>query len=171
MTRVISQDGLKVSLHHTQQPENGLKMDFQPVTNAAKRFTGNSPYVFVHWQAKPIGLRTWGVMVITPGQEPKYLSAENIFVESSEIPQFLQINEIAFNVKPTAGLIWRNSTATETNRGITIHAIGTNTINNRGTDNAIGVSGLSNPSQSKHNERIERAKASAKALRGGNEGK
>lgn len=171
MTRVISQDGLKVSLHHTQQPENGLKMDFQPVVNAARRFTGNSPYVFVHWQAKPIGLRTWGVMVITPGQKPKYLSAENIDVESTEIPQFLQINEIAFNVKPTAGLIWRNATATEKNGRIVIHEFGANTTNNIRTNNAIGTSGLSDSRQSEHNERIERVKAATEAVRRRNERK
>lgn len=165
MSRIIKVQGSKVALSHGNSPDLSLQMDFQPIINAAKRLTGNQPFSFVHWQAKPFGLRTWGVFTVDELGNTNYISARNIDVDALTQPTFLQIDERAFNVKPTAGLLYINTTATESNGRIRITGNGRNTINDRKSNNSLSLGGISDSRIAEHNQRIERAKARVKASR------
>lgn len=166
MAREISVNGFNVNINHTTIADGKLAMDFQPVVNAIRRKAGNKPFVFLHWQAKPIGVRTWGVFSVNAEGQTKYLSSENIEINSTNSPSTIQINEVLFKVKPTAGLLWINSESVERDGRIYINDIGTDTVNNRLTDNSVSVGRISTTDISGHSDRIIRAKARAKAARG-----
>lgn len=93
----------KVRLAYPSLPNFELNMDFNPLIDKFK-LAGN--FCLMHWQAKPFGLRRWGIY---DNEANTYLAAEWNQIQCLSIPEFLQINEEIIKTVPTATLLFRNS--------------------------------------------------------------
>ena len=98
-------DRAKVRLTYPHLPDFELKMDFNPIIHNHKfKLAGN--FCLMHWQAKPFGLRRWGIY--DAGQN-EYFAGEWHQIQCLTIPEFLQINEEIIKTVPTAVLLFRKS--------------------------------------------------------------
>lgn len=97
-------DRAKVRLTYPHLPEFELKMDFNPII---ERFHLVGNFCLVHWQAKPFGLRRWGVY--DAGKDKYYPFSWNGAVCSTS-PKFLQIDEELVKSVPTAVLFFTETT-------------------------------------------------------------
>ena len=167
MARKIAIDGMKVVLSHRNIPDSALQMDFQPVFNSVKRITGGKNFVFLHWQAKPFGLRTWGVASWDVEGKFNYLSSENVTYDQTLQSQLIQIDERVFKIKPTAGVLFTNASTQVVNQSLRIvNAVSGRSTDNRQSNIAPNTGRILDQDKSEHYDRIERAKARAKASRG-----
>lgn len=89
----------------TEVPNDVLTMTFNDLIGQFK-LTGS--YCLLHWQAKPVGLRKWGVYDSTTDQ---YHSCDwdKLVIQSN--PRILQIDERRFTTKPTAVLLFSDAQA------------------------------------------------------------
>ncbi len=99
----------KVSLTYPHLLDFELKMDFNPIID---KFNLAGKFCLLHWQAKPFGLRRWGIY---DGGIDKYFAAtwDCIDVNCSGIP--LQLDETIVKTVPTAVIYFKNSQVAETN--------------------------------------------------------
>jgi len=86
-------------LSYPHLPDFQLKLDFSPIID---QFNLSGDFCLLHWQAKPFGLRRWGIY---SGGEDSYCSAEGQSLDLSAgkiIP--LQLDESIIKTVPTAVL-------------------------------------------------------------------
>lgn len=102
----------RVSWQHQELEKSALLLDFQPLVNVFKL---QPPYVLLHWQAKPHGLRRWGVY---DGKSNQYYGIDYDRFQTKGATSFtlLQIDETRHNTKPTAVILFPNRTI-----GVTPH--------------------------------------------------
>lgn len=96
----------KFQLTWTDSAEQ-LVLNFNPII-VSYQLKGN--YLLIHWQAKPKGIRTWGIY---DSQSSNYYSKpyhQDLLIPVSESIRLLQIPETAFNTVPTAVLCVSNIT-------------------------------------------------------------
>lgn len=96
-------DRAKVRLTYPHLPEFELNMDFNPIIQKFQ-LTGNS--CLMHWQAKPFGLRRWGIY---DAGKDEYFTATWNSIHCLCIPRFLQINEEITKTVPTAVLLFTDT--------------------------------------------------------------
>lgn len=86
-----------------------LKMDFNPIV---EKFKLAGKFCLLHWQAKPFGLRRWGVY---DAGIDKYFAVtwDCIDINCSGTP--LQLDETTLATVPTAVIYFRNSKVVEQN--------------------------------------------------------
>lgn len=99
----------KVKLSYPHLPDFELNMDFTPIIN---RFHLTGKFCLLHWQAKPFGLRRWGIY---ESRTDKYFSEtwDKLEINSNCIP--LQLNELATTTVPTAVLFFKDAKVTQEN--------------------------------------------------------
>jgi hypothetical protein len=87
-----------------------VKMDFNPLINF---FNLQGKFCLLHWQAKPFGLRRWGVFC---NSNKRYYSADYNQIQINPVDrlQLLQIDERKFiDIRPTAVLYIANAKVIE----------------------------------------------------------
>jgi hypothetical protein len=106
MTPIVVAETVKgqVRLTYPHLPDFELKMDFNPIIN---KFRLAGSFCLVHWQAKPFGLRRWGVY---DGGKDKYYPFTWNGALCSTPPRFLQIDEELVKSVPTAVLLFLDTT-------------------------------------------------------------
>ena len=78
-------------------PDSEIIMDFNPIIN---EFNLRGNFCLLHWQAKPFGLRRWGVYC---RNTDTYNSIDySDFMKSAILGSLLQIDETKHQTKPTA---------------------------------------------------------------------
>jgi hypothetical protein len=90
-------------LTYAHLPDFELKMDFSPII---ERFKLSGKYCLLHWQAKPKGLRRWGIY---DGEKDDYFASDWDKFEL-KTPQVipLQLDENIITTVPTAVLLLPN---------------------------------------------------------------
>lgn len=84
-------------------PEFKLALNFNPII---ERFNLRGNFCLLHWQAKPFGLRRWGIY---DGASDSYLACEWNQIEALKSPRCLQIDETTASTVPTAVLFFEAS--------------------------------------------------------------
>lgn len=82
---------------HTEQT---LFLDFEPIV---RTYNLQGDFCLLHWQAKPKGLRQWGLY--DNSSQYYYSFKESQFIRQSLIVQPLQIDETEHKTVPTAVLL------------------------------------------------------------------
>ena len=101
--------------------EPPMSIDFKPLTQLIQQVLGHSePFALLHWQAKPIGLRRWGIY---DSKSDNYIGADWQHICLTEVPKTLQLNEQIVTTKPTAVLWFPGCSAIESGGFITIKKI------------------------------------------------
>lgn len=87
------------SLTYAHLPEFELNMNFAPII---EQFNLGGKFCLLHWQAKPFGLRRWGIY---DGENDSYCSTEwqSLEVKAGKIVP-LQVDENIIKSVPTAVL-------------------------------------------------------------------
>lgn len=103
LTPTIETSQGRVRLSYTHLPDFELKMDFNPII---EKFQLVGKLCLLHWQAKPFGLRRWGIYDAGIDQ---YFSAtwDCLDVNCSGIP--LQLDETIVTTVPTAVIYFRDA--------------------------------------------------------------
>jgi hypothetical protein len=93
-----------------------LKMDFNPII---EKFNITGKFCLLHWQAKPFGLRRWGIY---DGGTDKYFAVkwDCLDIVSTAIP--LQLDEQIIKTVPTAVLYFKESKVEKRNYLSICHA-------------------------------------------------
>ncbi len=103
LTPIIECSKGKVGLSYPHLPEFELKMDFNPIIES---FGLAGKFCLLHWQAKPFGLRRWGVY--DAGSDEYFATTwDCIDVRCSGIP--LQLDEEIIRTVPTAVLLFKQA--------------------------------------------------------------
>jgi len=92
----VSRGRFDVTYEHL--PDFKLALDFNPII---QRFNLQGSFCLLHWQAKPFGLRRWGVY---DGGKDSYVACEWSQVEVLKNPRCLQLDETIVSTVPTAVL-------------------------------------------------------------------
>lgn len=95
----------------TEKPEEKLTVDFTPLIKAF-RLSGN--FCLLHWQAKPKGLRRFGVY---DGREDNYVGVDYDKLSITAIPRSIQIDENLYATVPTAVLLFAGCVLIENPNG------------------------------------------------------
>lgn len=82
-------------------PNSSILMDFNPLIEQFK-LKGN--YALFHWQAKPFGLRRWG-LYFSPHDYYYPFDYNDLEINERVNLTFLQLDETRWGVKPTAVLL------------------------------------------------------------------
>lgn len=90
-------------LTYPSLPDFKLEMDFNPIID---KFRLKGKFCLLHWQAKPLRERRWGIY---DSENDEYFSRESQQVEIKSIPILLQIDESTVKTVPTAVLYFPNS--------------------------------------------------------------
>jgi len=104
MAQVIEKIGQSLfTAKWTEKPDVLLKMDFKPLM---QRMGLKGKFCLLHWQAKPFGLRRWGVY---QSLDDLYypVDADKLCIKTISFP--IQIDETTVEFPPTAVLWFRNS--------------------------------------------------------------
>lgn len=93
----------KVRLTYPHLPDFELRMDFNPIID---KFKIAGRFCLLHWQAKPFGLRRWGVY---DAEIDQYFAVtwNCIDINCSGIP--LQLDETTVESVPTAVIYFKDS--------------------------------------------------------------
>lgn len=93
----------KVRLTYPHLADFELKMDFNPII---EKFQLAGKFCLLHWQAKPFGLRRWGVYDAGIDQ---YFAAtwDCLDVNCGGMP--LQLDETTVSTVPTAVILFKNA--------------------------------------------------------------
>jgi len=94
----VSRGRFDVTYEHL--PDFNLALDFNPII---QRFNLQGSFCLLHWQAKPFGLRRWGVY---DGGKDSYVACEWNQIEVLKSPRCLQIDETVSSTVPTAVLFF-----------------------------------------------------------------
>lgn len=99
----------RVRLTYPHLPDFELKMDFNPIID---RFNLTGNFCLLHWQAKPFGLRRWGIY---DAGIDEYFAAtwDCVDISCGGIP--LQLDETTATTVPTAVIYFKNSKVIEQN--------------------------------------------------------
>ncbi|MGL5874017.1 MAG: hypothetical protein ACRC2R_16885 [Xenococcaceae cyanobacterium] len=93
----------KFHLSWDEKPREYLLLDFSPLIYV---FNLEGKYCLIHWQARPKGLRTWGIYdSVTNNYYPKTIG--KILVPQVNL-ELLQIDENNYATVPTAVLYLKN---------------------------------------------------------------
>ncbi|MEG4286990.1 hypothetical protein QUB68_28190 [Microcoleus sp. A006_D1] len=84
-------------------PDFKLALNFNSII---QRFNLQGNFCLLHWQAKPFGLRRWGVY---DGGKDSYVACEWNQVEALKNPRCLQLDETIITTVPTAVLYFEAS--------------------------------------------------------------
>lgn len=100
--KILQIDKFKFVLTYSDMSDFTLPLDFEPIV---RHFNLRGNFVFMHWQAKPVGRRGPGYFEHKANGITRYLSPENPNnIEYFGSPsRFLQIDETKVDTKPTAG--------------------------------------------------------------------
>ncbi|MBP0016252.1 MAG: hypothetical protein J7647_01690 [Cyanobacteria bacterium SBLK] len=101
MQRVQKLDEGKFKIWWDEKPRESLTLDFNPII---EYFNLTGEFCLLHWQARPRGLRRWGIYDSASDNYYPFDSAR--FSRSSLIGQTLQINENQHKTVPTAVLLF-----------------------------------------------------------------
>lgn len=93
----------KVFLTYPAMPDFALNMDFNPVID---RYRLRGQFCLLHWQAKPVGLRRWGIY---DAGVDNYVSQIPEHFRLLVLPQALQVDENIVKTVPTAVMYFPNS--------------------------------------------------------------
>lgn len=99
----------EVKLRYSSLPEFNLAMDFNSIIN---QFRLVGQFCLLHWQAKPVGKRRWGVY---DAGSDHYISVEYCELHLQVVPQLLQVDENVVKTVPTAVLFFPNSKLVKNN--------------------------------------------------------
>jgi hypothetical protein len=99
----------RVRLTYPHLPDFELKMDFNPIID---KFNLAGNFCLLHWQAKPFGLRRWGIY---DGGKDKYYAAtwNHLHCLCLTPPRFLQLDEDLVKTVPTAVMLFIDATAVQ----------------------------------------------------------
>jgi hypothetical protein len=96
----------KFKSHWEEVKDSELVLDFLPIID---KFSLNTePFVLEHWQAKPHGLRKWGLYCAS---SDNYYSVEADYIKvgfNLKISK-LQIDERLYQTRPTAVVLYSNA--------------------------------------------------------------
>lgn len=99
----------EVKLTYPHLPDFELKMNFTPII---REFQLVGKFCLLHWQAKPFGLRRWGVY--DAGADKYFATTWNCTdINCGGIP--LQLDETIVTTVPTAVIYFKNSKVIERN--------------------------------------------------------
>ena len=84
-------------------PEFKLALDFNPII---ERFNLEGNFCLLHWQAKPFGLRRWGIY---DSKTDSYVACEWNQIEVLKNPRCLQVDEALVTTVPTAVLCFESA--------------------------------------------------------------
>lgn len=102
MTIVIKKKSkARFELHHEGVPNSTLEIDFNSVINELE-LTGD--FILLHWQARPRGLRQWGVYFSTTDMYHSFLFYK---IPKEYEWKGMQIEEKPGQLPPTAVLVGR----------------------------------------------------------------
>ena len=87
----------------TQRPQEKLTVDFLPLI---KTFKLEPPFCLLHWQAKPKGLRRWGIY---DGATDVYVGCDWDSIHLLCKPKVIEISENVHRTVPTAVLLFQGS--------------------------------------------------------------
>lgn len=99
---LVTESG-KVSLTYPTMPDFALNMDFNPVID---RYRLRGHFCLLHWQAKPVGQRRWGIYDAGADQ---YISQLPDRFRLLVLGQALQVDETIVKTVPTAVMYYPNS--------------------------------------------------------------
>ena len=98
----ISRGQFNITYEHL--PEFKLVLNFNPIV---EQFSLSGKFCLLHWQAKPFGLRRWGLY---DGAKDSYVACEWNQIELLKNPRCLQIDEAIASTVPTAVLHFEDAT-------------------------------------------------------------
>ena len=108
MTQIIRKTGFRTyQLFWEEKPDEILNLDFNPLVNQFR--LNDDKCVLVHWQAKPKGLRRYGVYDVLKDQYYGVDYDKLSLAYTKCIP--IQIDETAFKTIPTAVLLYKEVSA------------------------------------------------------------
>lgn len=84
-------------------PDFKLALNFNPII---ERFNLVGNFCLLHWQAKPFGLRRWGLY---DGAKDSYVACEWKQIELLSNPRCLQLDETISSAVPTAVLYFESA--------------------------------------------------------------
>ena len=84
-------------------PEFKLALNFNPII---ERFNLEGDFCLLHWQAKPFGLRRWGIY---DRAKDSYVACEWNQIEVLKNPRCLQVDEALVTTVPTAVLCFESA--------------------------------------------------------------
>lgn len=106
---IIESSQGRVKLTYPHLPDFELKMDFNPII---EEFGLTGFFCLLHWQAKPFGLRRWGIY--DAGIDQYFATTwDCIDVNCTGFP--LQIEETKVTTVPTAVLYFKNARTEQRN--------------------------------------------------------
>lgn len=101
MSQVIQQIGPSLyRVHWTEKPEDILTLNFN-VFREGFKLTGS--YTLVHWQAKPKGLRRFGIY---DSSTDTYNGCDHDCLSMRRLPKAIQVDESVITTLPTAVLFF-----------------------------------------------------------------
>jgi hypothetical protein len=99
----------QITLTYPHLPDFELKMNFDPII---ERFQLTGKFCLLHWQAKPFGLRRWGLY--DAGIDQYFATTwDCIDIKCNAIP--LQLDETIIKTVPTAVLYFKDCKAINQN--------------------------------------------------------
>lgn len=97
----LSEGSFKITYANLQ--DFSLTIDFNPLINA---FRLKGSYCLLHWQAKPVGERRFGVY---DRKSDTYHAVMYHKLQINVNPSAIQVDELVIKTVPTAVLLFRNS--------------------------------------------------------------
>ena len=89
-----------LSDNKSQLKESIIELDFNPLINHVLNSTFKANYFcLVHWQARPKGLRQWGVFDSTTSN---YYASRELSFKTAVEPKTIQLDELKIKTLPTA---------------------------------------------------------------------